>query len=249
MRTIAEGHPGQHTQVNQPRLLRTADQINLQSQAILNFLEEIPAVRSLSHRTGGGGDDLFNLMAVRQITEPTQRVVAALDRRGGEFTCFRVALPQAGGGFLRLFNAEGAQRGVHGRHQQVGRVGADVDGSDPTRLARAQDGLRIRLRLGFGDSVQHRGPGRKSIHSAIHVRSLQTLTRVLQIPAPSDQPSSTPRSMAGAVALEQADRASDPADPRRLEPLVVAIGASIGNVAASDRDRGAGGERGRLRGQ
>ena len=65
-----------------------------------------------------------------------------------------IALAQAGGAFFGQHDAEAVQQRIHRRNQQVNRVGADVDGSDP-----AQGGSWLRAGGGDGHASSRAGFG------------------------------------------------------------------------------------------
>ena len=72
MGCLAKTHAREHTQVNQARLLRAADQVHLQAQLVLQGRQELAAVGGLAHGAGGGGDDLLHPLAMGQVTAVAQ---------------------------------------------------------------------------------------------------------------------------------------------------------------------------------
>ena len=139
---ISEGHTGQHPEIDQTGLLRATDQIHIHAKAVLDALEKLPPIGSLPHGAGGCSHDLLNVVTDRKVPETPQRFVSALHTRRREFAAIRIPLPESCGRLLRLFDAEGAQGGVHGGHQQVGGISADVDGGHPAGLDRRSRRLR-----------------------------------------------------------------------------------------------------------
>ena len=134
MGAVAEGHAGEHAQINQTSFLRTADKIHLDSKTIFDPLQIVATVGRLADSTGGGGHELLDLMARGQVSEPPQSVVATLHRSFGEFPCIWIAFTEACRGLLGLDDPECPQRGVDRSHQQMGGVRADINGSDPTQV-------------------------------------------------------------------------------------------------------------------
>ena len=132
MGLVAESHARKHTQIDQPRLLGPAYQIHLQAQLLLQRHQKIPAVGGLSHGAGGRRDDLLHPMAKGQIAIVAQGAESSLDRLGTEVTAMGIPFAEPGGGLLSQHHAETAQLRIHLCHQQVNRVGADVDRRHPT---------------------------------------------------------------------------------------------------------------------
>ena len=124
---VAEGHAREHAQVDQPGFLRAAHQLHINTELLLHRLHELAPVGGLPHGAGGGGEDLLHPVAGGELAAVAQGQESPLDRRRAEVARFRIALTQAGGGFLRLHHAERAQHRINGSDQQMDRVGADVD--------------------------------------------------------------------------------------------------------------------------
>ena len=156
--TITEGHPREHPQVDQTGLLRATDEIHIDAKAILNALEKLPAIGSLADGAGGGGHDLLHVVTDGQIPEPSQCFESTIHSSRGQLAAVRIAFPKAGGRLLRQFDAERAKDGVHAGHQEMGGVGADVNGCHAPGLGRRPCGFRPCRSRWFRHSVQHRRP-------------------------------------------------------------------------------------------
>jgi len=127
MRTITERHSRQDAEVNQARFLGATDEIHVQAKLIIDRLEKVPAVGSLTHSTGGGDDDLLHLVTECELLKVTQALQATGDRLRRELTSLWIALTQTSGGFFRQINAERSQGHIHRRHEHVGGVRADIN--------------------------------------------------------------------------------------------------------------------------
>jgi hypothetical protein len=70
-------------------------------------------------------------MAKGQIAIVAQGEESPLDRLGSEVTAMGISFSEPGGGLLSQHHTEAAQLRIHLCHQQVNRVGADVNRSNP----------------------------------------------------------------------------------------------------------------------
>ena len=156
MGLIAEGHAGEHPQVDQAGLLGATHQIHLQAELLLDRLQEFTAVGGLPHGAGGRRHHIAGLhaMAGGQLAAMAQGGERPLDGFGAEVARLRIALPQPGGRLLRQQHREAAQSRVHLGDQQVNRVGADVDARH--RADRAAGGLGQASMAAEAGSLSHR---------------------------------------------------------------------------------------------
>ena len=144
MGAISKGHPGKNTQINQSRLFRTADQIHIDPQSLLDLLKKVPAIRCFPHRTGCSCDDLLDIVADGEIPETPERLVASLHRGSCQLSTVGITFSKTGGGLLGLNDVEGPQGGVHRSHKQMCGVGPDIDRSNPSHLTGPWEALEIR---------------------------------------------------------------------------------------------------------
>ena len=73
-------------------------------------------------------------MTLGQVAAVAEGLQGPFDRHLGELAPLFLALTQAGGRLFGDHHIEAAKGRIHRCDQQVGRIGADVDGGDPTDL-------------------------------------------------------------------------------------------------------------------
>ena len=115
--------------MDQARLLLAGNDVHLDAGATAHGVEEFLRVLRLPHRAGGDGPDELRLLGGDRTLELLDRGDPGLDRLGRQAPRRECFTPEPDGGLLPRQHLEHAAF-VHGGHEQLDAVGADVDGGE-----------------------------------------------------------------------------------------------------------------------
>ena len=128
-RVEARGEFAARRQVDQARLLLAGNDVHLDARAAAHGVEEFLGVLRLPHRAGGDGPDELRLLGGDRTLELLDHGDPGLDRLGRQAPRREGFAPEPHRGLLPRQHLENAAL-VHGGHEQLDAVGADVDGGE-----------------------------------------------------------------------------------------------------------------------